>query len=91
MADGGVGVMADEKGIGVQAGVDAEAYLAKGEIVGGFTIFGIDIELAVEGMIGVQAEAGFSFGKDGVSLAGGVGPLGIDVVIDWSDLQIGGM
>ncbi len=37
----------------VKASAGAEAYLAKGEVSGGFTIFGIQVDLGIEGGIGV--------------------------------------
>ena len=71
-----------------KAGAEAEAYLAKGEVKGGFTIFGIDIEVGAEGMIGVQAEAEVEAGLDGFGFDLGLGPIGLDVAIDWSDFDL---
>ena len=71
-----------------KAGAEAEAYLAKGEVKGGFTIFGIDIEVGAEGMIGVQAEAEVEAGLDGFGFDLGLGPIGVDIAIDWSDFDL---
>lgn len=71
-----------------KAGAEAEAYLAKGEVKGGFTVFGIDIEVGAEGMIGVQAEAEVEAGLDGFGFDLGLGPIGLDIAIDWSDFDL---
>lgn len=83
-----LGVVAGDGTIGLKAGVDAEAYLAKGEVSGGFTIFGIDIDIGAEGMIGVQAEASAEVGITGFGFDLGLGPIGLDVAIDWSDFDL---
>lgn len=75
---------------GINAGLDAEigAYAAKGEISGGFNIFGVDIGLKAEGKVGAGAEAGIGF-EDGKFYANLGATLGIGgsvgVEIDFSE------
>ena len=71
----------------------AEVYLAKGEVKGGFEIFGIKIETEVEGKIGaIGAKVGGEIedtsveAEIGASLLGGAG---IKVKIDWSEFADG--
>ncbi len=86
-ADVGVGKITykDENGIdrttwGANANVSAEAYLATGSVKGGFSIFGFDIDISVEGKAGgAGVEAGAKIttdeirGKIGAGLGLGVG------------------
>ncbi|MDY3888667.1 MAG: hypothetical protein SOZ17_05630, partial [Agathobacter sp.] len=65
---------------GANANVSAEAYLATGSVKGGFSIFGFDIDIAVEGKAGgAGVEAGAKIttdeirGKIGAGLGLGVG------------------
>ena len=65
---------------GAQATVGAEAYLAKGEVSGGFKIFGYDIDFSLEGKAGgagvkagVTATTGGIEGELGAGLGLGLG------------------
>lgn len=87
-ANAEIGVVAGEGNIGVRASVGAEAYLAKGEVSGGFSIFGIDIDVGVEGMVGVEAEASAEVGIAGFGFDLGLGPVGLDITVDWSDIDL---
>ena len=67
-------------GYGVQAQAGAEAYLAQGEIEGGFDFFGYHVDLAVEGKAGgagakagVTATTGAISGELGAGLGLGLG------------------
>lgn len=80
-----LGVVAGDGNVGLKASVDAEAYLAKGEVSGGFTLFGIDFNVGAEGMVGVQAEASAEVGIAGFGFDLGLGPVGLDISVDWSD------
>lgn len=77
---------------GVKGEVGAEAYLAEGEVSGGITIFGVDIDVGVSGKAGgVGATAGGSVTTDGVSGEVGLGlglGLGLEISIDWSDFEL---
>lgn len=91
-AEAEAGATANKNGSSsVKAKVDAEAYVAKGEVSGGFTIFGVDVDLEVEGMVGVQAEAGAEVSSTGISFDVGLGPIGGEVKIDWSDFELPGI
>ncbi len=74
---------------GVEASAGAEAYVAKGEVSGGFTLFGIRFDASLEGKAGGGGlKAGGSVGKDSVSgeLGAGLGfGGGIKIKIDWSN------
>lgn len=65
----------------------AEAYLAKGEVKGGYTFMGIKVDLEVNGQIGVQAKAGGEVSSTSVGLDVGLGPVGGKIKIDWSDFD----
>ena len=94
----GAGVLTKEKNgkeinvLGVKGEVGAEANVAQGELSGGFTLFGIDIDASVSGKIGAGAKAGGSVTTSGLSLdlgaALGLG-AGISIDIDWSDFKFG--
>jgi len=77
---------------GVKANVGADAYLAKGDVTGGFTLFGIDIDLTMSGKAGaIGAKAGMEAYHTGVSINGGLSALlGIEgtLKIDWSDFKL---
>ena len=77
---------------GVEASVGAEAYLAEGEVSGGFTIFGIDIDASISGKAGgVGVEAGGSVTTGGISgkIGAGLGlGAGVEISIDWSDFKM---
>lgn len=77
---------------GAQGKVGAEAYLAEGKISGGFTIFGIDIDIGVSGKAGgagVKAEGRATVGGiSGEIGAGFVLGFGFKVSIDWSDCTL---
>lgn len=81
-----------KKEFGVQGKVGAEAYLAKGRVSSGLSIFGVKIDVGVSGTaggVGGTAEVryttgGFS-GKINASLLLG---LGLDVNVDWSDFSL---
>lgn len=77
--------------LGIKAEAGAEAYVASGEISGGLTIFGIDIDLTAKGHAGgAGATAGGSITTNGVSGELGLGLLagvGLEVSIDWSDFE----
>jgi hypothetical protein len=77
-----------KQGYGVQASAGAEAYAAKGKVSGGLSLFGIDIDVGLEGKAGgagakasAQATTGAISGEIGLGL--GVG-LGLDVEVDYS-------
>lgn len=80
-------------GYGATGEVGAEAYLAKGEVSGGITIFGIDIDISLGGKAGgagVKAEGHVTTGGVGGSVGLGLG-LGaeIGINIDWSNFKFG--
>ena len=77
---------AGAEGVGFEAG--AEAYVAKGEIKGGFTIFGIKIDVSGEAMVGWEAKAKGKIGGDGIETEGGFGPFGLSLKIDWSGFKL---
>lgn len=73
---------------GVEAKVGAEAYLATGEISGGFTILGVTVETALSAKVaGGGAKVGVGLGGEcaegEIGLGLGVG-LGAKVKVDWS-------
>lgn len=79
-------------GYGVEAEVGAEAYVAKGSISGGITLFGIDIDVSVEGKAGgAGAKAGGNITNSSASGEIGLGllvGLGAKVDVDWSDFAL---
>lgn len=99
-AKGGIGKITFEDkatgktktGYGVQGEVSAEAYLAEGEVSGGFTIFGIDIDVGLSGKAGgAGVEAGGSVTTSGISgkLGAGLGlGVGVELSVDWSDFEL---
>lgn len=78
--------------LGIQGKAGAEAYLAEGTISGGFTIFGIEIDVGVSGKAGgAGVEAGGRVTTGGISgeIGAGLGlGLGIELSIDWSDFSL---
>ena len=76
---------------GVKAEAGAEAYLAQGEISGGFSLFGVKVDLGLGGKAGgAGVKAGGSITTNGVegSIGAGLG-LGADISlkIDWSGFR----
>lgn len=76
---------------GIKGEVKAEAYLAEGEVSGGFELFGVKIDLGVEGKAGgAGVGAGGHVSTGGVSgevdLGLGVG-IGLNISIDWSGID----
>lgn len=88
-AEAEAGVTVSKDGIGAKAG--AEAYLAKGEIEGGFEFFGVEVNVKAEGGAGgASAKIGGEVSDDGVSaeIGAGIGiGAGLEVEIDWSELK----
>ncbi len=79
--------------IGAKAELGGEAYVATGKVKGGFTFFGINIDIGVKGHLG-----GGSAKIGGHVTSGGIGGsldvgllagLGIDFNIDWSNFKFG--
>lgn len=87
-ANAGIAISAEE--IKMEAG--AEAYLAKGEVTGGFSLFGIKIDTTLEGKAGaVGGSVGFDKTATSVEIGAGLSALlgvGIDVAIDWSEFEL---
>lgn len=88
----------DDKGkvkqaYGVKGEVGAEAYAATGSVEGGFSIFGIDIDIGISGKAGgAGGKVGGYATTGGVSgsISGGLGVgLGLEISIDWSDFHFG--
>lgn len=69
---------------GFEAKAGAEAYLAKGEIEGGITLFGIKIGAKGEAMVGVAAEVGGKAAADGAEGTVKIGPIGLTLSVDWT-------
>ncbi len=101
-ASGRAGVITyeDEKGnvkteVGVEGKVGAEAYIAKGEISGGFTIAGIKVDVGIGGKVGgagVSAEGRLTAGGAKGKIGAGLGIGGdIELSIDWSNAEIFGV
>lgn len=80
--------------LGVKGKVGAEAYLAKGSVSGGFTIFGIKIEAGIEGKagaVGVSAEGRATTGGVSGKIGGALGlGAGVELSIDWSNFSLTG-
>lgn len=89
-----VGTIVDEDGnvkYGAAAEVGAEAYLAQGSIGGGFNLFGIEVDVTVEGKAGgagVKAGAELTTGaaEGEIGLGFGLG-VGLKVEIDWTGFK----
>ena len=94
-AKAGVGYIGTDKNgnarYGAEAKASAMASIAQGRVKGGFTIFGIDIDIGVKGYAGaVGAEAGASVSSDGfkVNASGAFGGGGgLDISVDWSSAK----
>lgn len=94
-AGAGVGYIGTDKNgkpmYGAKAEAKAMACVAKGEVKGGVTIFGIDIDVGVKGYAAAAGvEAGGSVSTTGVtgSFSGALGlGAGMDISIDWSDAK----
>lgn len=97
-AEGGIGriTVEDDSGnkevvFGVKGELKAEAYAAEGSVSGGFTLFGIDFDVELEGKAGGGGVGcGGSATTNGVSgsvdLGLGLG-VGLDISVDWSDFE----
>lgn len=85
-AEAEAGIKISDEGVEGYAG--AEAYLAKGEVSGGFEIFGIEVKTTAEGKAGaIGAKAGGSVDGDGATaeIGGSLGlGIGLKVEVDWS-------
>ena len=94
-AGAGIGYIGTDKDgkpmYGAKAEAKAMACVAKGEVKGGVTIFGIDIDVGVKGYAAAAGvEAGASVSTTGVtgSFSGALGlGAGMDISIDWSDAK----
>ena len=92
-ASGGIGVY-DKDGktqFGIHAKGEAEAYLTKGEVKGGFTLGGVKVDAKVGGGIGAGAKAKFEFSSKSITIgAGAAAILGIEgeVTVDWSNFKL---
>lgn len=80
---------------GMYAEVGAEAYLAKGSISGGLTIFGIKFDAELEGKAGGAGANGHAKVDTG-GMSGGLSlgfllGLGINVSVDWTGAKIPGL
>lgn len=77
---------------GVQGKVGAEAYVAEGKVSGGFTLFGIEIDLGISGKAGgagVSASGQVTTGGTSGSIGAGLGlGLGLEISIDWSNFSL---
>lgn len=77
---------------GVETDIGAESYVAKGSISGGITIFGINIDVSVEGKAGGGgAKAGGGVTNSSASGEIGLGfilGLGAKVNVDWSNFTL---
>ena len=87
------GASAKASASGVSAKVGAEAYLAKGEVHGGFSFMGIKVNTSASGGVGgVGANAEFKAGADGkVKVGAGLGFLAggsASVEIDFSGFKL---
>lgn len=74
---------------GVEAKAGAEAYAATGEVSGGFTLFGVKVDVSVEGKAGGAGSlAAVDVGPTSVEGELGIGlglGLGTKLKVDWSD------
>ncbi|MBR4858864.1 MAG: hypothetical protein IKU08_06730 [Clostridia bacterium] len=94
-AKAGIGYIGtDKKGnsiYGASAEASAMASVAQGEVKGGITLFGIDIDVGMKGYaVAAGVEAGGSISTKGVkaNLSGALGlGAGLDIEVDWSDAE----
>lgn len=73
---------------GVEAKGEAGAYLAKGEIKGGFEVFGVKFGTKIKGSIGAGAEGEIKTSADGLKIGAGLSAIlgaGLELEIDWSE------
>lgn len=93
-ASAGIGMYQDKDGntqMGMHASAGAEAYVAKGEVTGGFTVFGIEVNASVGGQIGAGASAEAEVSANSVKIGGSLAALlGIsgEIEIDWSNFGL---
>lgn len=76
--------------IGAEAKGEMGAYLAKGEVKGGFDIFGIEIDASLKGKLGfgVDATAGVTSNSATVGIGAAIlGGGGFEIKVDWSKLR----
>lgn len=77
---------------GARGKAGAEAYVAEGSISGGFTVFGIKIDVGVSGKAGgagVSAEGRVTTGGVSGEIGAGLGlGLGLKLSIDWSNFSL---
>ena len=89
--EAGAGKMSDGS-YGVKGQAGAEIYAAKGKVKGGFSLFGIDVEVGVTGKAGAAgAVAGGEVTTKGVKANAGLSAiLGVEgeISIDWSDFEL---
>lgn len=87
------GIYTDEDGdtvFGRKASVGVGAYLAEGEVTGGFTMGGIKMSASIGGEVGVGANAEFELNNESLRIGGQFATwLGLkgDVEIDWSGVE----
>lgn len=87
-ANAEAGVRVKDGKVSFKAGAGAEAYYAKGEVSLGVTALGIDVDVTVEGMLGVEAKASTEVGTGSAEAEGGLGPIGAKIKVDWSDFEL---
>ena len=80
-----------QTGFGVAASAGAEAYVAKGRVSGGFSLFGVKVDIGAEGkLLDAGASAGVEYipGKFKGKIGAGLGlGAGLDISIDWSNVD----
>lgn len=86
----GFGAKKTKDGYGFFAEAEGElgAYVAEGEITGGFEFFGIEIEASLEGKIGTGVEAKAGIDSGGATVGVGAAALfggGVELHVDWSE------
>lgn len=78
--------------IGVKGEAKAEAYLAQGKASGGFSLFGVKIDVGVTGKAGgagVSAGGELTTGGASGSIGAGLGVgIGFDFSVDWSGFKL---
>lgn len=82
----------DDKTVyGASAEASAGAYLAKGDVSTGFTVFGIKVDVSVGGNIGAGAEVKGEITSESIELGAGLSALlGLEagIKVDWSDFGL---